>query len=389
MWVKIGPSAAIVTASGFTAPWGVAVDPAGNLYVSDPSRGVVEKRATTGLRTVFDRFGSPTGLAADQSGNIYIADQGNHAIVKLAPDRSRTVISSSFSAPEGVTLDASGNIFVADPGASQISKIAPDGTQTIILSGIAATNVSVDNNGTIYATDVAGNRIVALMKSANAGTANVCASGQTSPQPCSQSATLTFAVTSGGTMGTPQVLADGAPNSDFNITGSTCSGAVAAGTCDVNVSFNPLTPGLRRGAVQLTDGNGNPVAAGLLFGTALAPRIGFGMGAATTITSNVAASQGLAVDGNGNLFSSAYSTVVRIANGKAATFASGLNGPQAIAVDGAGNLYVADARNGAHREGLRLRRGRRSHRRARSALRRRGGRRRECLCGRRVSEQPD
>jgi hypothetical protein len=58
--------------------------------------------------------------------------------------------------------------------------------------------------------------------SVNFGKANLCPDGQTPTPPCSESLTLTYNVTEGGTLGTPKVLTQGAPDLDFTLaSGST------------------------------------------------------------------------------------------------------------------------------------------------------------------------
>jgi sugar lactone lactonase YvrE len=60
-------------------------------------------------------FSSPWGVAVDASGTLYVADAGNNAIKQIA---ARTgvisTLGSGFSGPEGVAVDASGNVYVAD-----------------------------------------------------------------------------------------------------------------------------------------------------------------------------------------------------------------------------------------------------------------------------------
>jgi serine/threonine-protein kinase len=71
---------------GLTVPWGVAVDTAGNVYVSEHDNNQVLKLpagsnvptplALTGLNT-------PLQLAVDKDGNIYVADRGNDQAIKF------------------------------------------------------------------------------------------------------------------------------------------------------------------------------------------------------------------------------------------------------------------------------------------------------------------
>jgi sugar lactone lactonase YvrE len=185
----------------------------------------------------------------------------------------------------------------------------------------------------------------------NFGTANICPSGQSSPAPCSQTLTLNYNVIEGGTLGTPTVLTQGAPNLDFTLAGgSTCSGDVTAGSqCTVNVTFTPRAPGLRLGAVEITDMSGNILANTPLHGIGQGPAIAFGPATLSTVVGGLSGpTNAVAVDAAGNLFftDANKDRVVKVQAGGAQTaVVTGLNAPQGLAVDGAGDIFVADTDN--------------------------------------------
>ena len=184
----------------------------------------------------------------------------------------------------------------------------------------------------------------------DAGSANVCPSGQSTPAPCSQSVTLNYDVTGSGTLGAIQAVTQGAPNLDFTVaSGSTCTGDVTAGsTCTVNVTFAPRAPGLRLGAVQLTDATGNVLATTLVHGVGQGPAIAFGSGVQSTLASGLFDPEGIVVDAADNVyiadFNPGVGTVVKVPAGGGAPvrLSTGVLVPGGVAVDGAGNLYVSD-----------------------------------------------
>ncbi|WP_221765825.1 NHL repeat-containing protein [Streptomyces sp. WAC 06783] len=85
------------TATGLNAPWGVALDPGGNLYIADRNNHRVRMVGTDGnittvagdgtaeflgeyVRAVLARLSGPSGLAIDGAGNLYIGDSGNRRV---------------------------------------------------------------------------------------------------------------------------------------------------------------------------------------------------------------------------------------------------------------------------------------------------------------------
>lgn len=111
--IGLGPDVAIypgiiTTVPGTnTALWdpeGVAVDPAGNVFVSDTvheaikliSGGLITPVSTAGVT-----FGAPTGLALDGAGNIYVADAGNNVVVQISPFTGRAAVVAGGGHPAG------------------------------------------------------------------------------------------------------------------------------------------------------------------------------------------------------------------------------------------------------------------------------------------------
>ncbi len=135
---------------------GVAVDAAGNVYVSDGHairKISVDGAVTTVAGRVGEygdrdgpgagaRFNSPQGLAADSAGNVFIADRDNQTIRKISPDGAVSTLAgvagsagasdgkgpkARFSRPSGIAVDASGNVFVSDTRNFTIREISPAG----------------------------------------------------------------------------------------------------------------------------------------------------------------------------------------------------------------------------------------------------------------------
>lgn len=146
--VAVGASA---TSTPFVSPWGVAVDNAGNLYVSDSGCHNVRKvdAATGNIQTIAGstgctwgntgnggpgtsaRLNGPAGIALDNTGsNLYIADANNFVIYRwTASTGIISVVAGSYTVGDsgdggpgtsakigqvcGIATDAAGNVFMA------------------------------------------------------------------------------------------------------------------------------------------------------------------------------------------------------------------------------------------------------------------------------------
>ena len=152
------------------------------------------------------------------------------------------------------------------------------------------------------------------------------------------------------TIGSVKVVTQGTAGLDFKLgTGSTCTGTISAGnSCTVNVTFAPLAPGLRMGAVELFDNSGNQLASSLIYGVGQGPAIAFGPGTQTRVNTgaySLSSPKGATVDAAGNVFISdnGNQRVVKVApTGTVTTVGFGLQYPQGLAVDGAGDVFIAD-----------------------------------------------
>jgi sugar lactone lactonase YvrE len=392
-----------VPATGLNQPWGLALDSAGDLFIADSSHARVVEVTPGGTQTTVPAtgLGEPTGVAVDAAGDVFISDFFTNLVVEVsAGGVQSTVPATGLSIPQGVAVDKGGNVFISDTGNSRVEEVTAGGVQTTVTtSGLSyPEGVALNAQGSLFIVDNGNNRVVELQQtSVNFGSANVCQTGQTTPAPCSKTITLTFDVTASGTLGTPNVLTQGAPNLDFTLSGSTCTGAVTAGsTCTVNVIFTPQFSGVRAGAVQIVDGSGNVLASTPIYGIGQAPQIAFSPSTQTTFLSPGSLVEvgvpleGVALDAAGNVYivtgepsvleltpggvkirdvpiAGGYNPFgvavdgagdVIVANGNANNVieitpggvqttipTTGLNFPQGVAVDGAGDIFIADSNN--------------------------------------------
>ena len=171
----------------------------------------------------------------------------------------------------------------------------------------------------------------------------------------SSTTTLTYVFSQPVGIGAPVVVTQGTAGLDFTTSSGTCAPQTYSHgqTCTVDVTFTPLYPGLRMGAVVFSDTSGAVISTTFLQG------IGDGsLPTRSPVSSSTGLSfrpLGVAVDAAGYIYvldpgdaNGSNGAVRRFDRSfsQMAILASGFTYPVAEAVDGAGNVYVADYSTG-------------------------------------------
>lgn len=154
-----------------TSPSGLALDGAGNLYVTDRSTNTVNILSAisgfTSVRSVGTGLSAPTGITVDGAGNIFIADFGSNSLKEIttASGYGATVtLPSVVSRPVGITLDSAGNIFATDNSSAHVQEFtAASGYASAITIGSdysAPQGVAVDAAGDVYVADLGVGEII-------------------------------------------------------------------------------------------------------------------------------------------------------------------------------------------------------------------------------------
>ncbi len=346
-------------ASGFSDLAGVAVDGGGDVFVTDQYKMAVFEVLAAGGYTTVKTLASeasgiyyPAGIAVDGSGNVFVADTGasisGSVIEILAAGGYTTVNTLASIGAWGIAVDGSGNVFVTDPAYGSVSEIPAAGGYTTVNtlgSGFDFPfGVAADGSGNVFVADTDNNRVVELeTASVNFETVAI---GQTSA-----TLSLTFTFDSGGTIGSPVALTQGAPKLDFAVastgtctTNGTTHTYAIGDTCTVDVTFTPKFAGQRNGSVLLQDGSGNTIAKGYVHGFGSGPQVAFRPGTQSTVGSGFSSPSGVAVDGSGNVFvADAGNNALKeiLATGGYVTVKTLASGIDAwVAVDGSGNLFA-------------------------------------------------
>jgi sugar lactone lactonase YvrE len=222
---RIGSKDGPGTAASFNAPAGVAIDAAGNIYISEAGNHDIRRITPDGVVSTFAgnttggffnatgtaaSFSGMQGIAFDAAGNLYVADSGNQVIRKVTSAGVVTTFagtggtgsdngpaaSATFNSPTGVAIDAAGNFYVADFGNKMIRKITPSGiVSTLAGSGLTGYNngagsVASFTNPDRLAVDAAGNVYVSDFKMVRKitpdGTVSTLAGNDSDPNAYSQ-----------------------------------------------------------------------------------------------------------------------------------------------------------------------------------------------------------
>ncbi|MED5568334.1 MAG: 6-bladed beta-propeller [Chloroflexota bacterium] len=163
-------------------PTSVALDKAGNVYVSDEWLNRIAMFSSDGewlgaWGTQGDADGEvdqPAGIAFDSEDNLYVVDTGNNRIQKFTKDGQFLAKwgqegsgDGEFDMPWGIGLDADNNVYIADWRNDRIQKFAPDGSFLMVFGESGPedgqfnrpADVAVDKEGLIYVADWRNDRV--------------------------------------------------------------------------------------------------------------------------------------------------------------------------------------------------------------------------------------
>lgn len=174
----------------------MAVDAAGNVYVSDIASHTIRKISTSGIITTIAGTGTagyngdgipattaqlntPSGLAFDTAGNLYVADSSNERIRMIAAGtgiistiagtgaagcNNSVAGSATFFGPIGLAFDGTGTLYISELGNKVVRKLSAGSVSA--FAGVCGTSgfqlpwgVATDGAGNVYVADDAGKRV--------------------------------------------------------------------------------------------------------------------------------------------------------------------------------------------------------------------------------------
>ena len=349
------------------SPVGVAVDSSGNVYISDSANAAVRKMDLTGVITTYAGNGNlgsggdggpaasaslnaPYGLAVDASGNLFIADPDAEVIRKVsAAGVISTVagngaygysgdggpaVSASLYDPIDVTVDASGNLYIADLMNYVVRKVDPSGIITTVAGngtygykgdGGPATaaemwepySVAVDAKGDLYVADYERIREV-------------------------NSAGIISTVVGNGGLG---FAGDGGPAASAELNHPYGLAVGASGNLYISDYSNLRIREVSAGIIQTIVGGGSGDGGLAVFGSLQQPMGVVRDNLGDTYISDMINNRVRKVAASGLITTVAGTGVAGFSGDGGAATAAQLHSPLALALDASGNLYIADSYN--------------------------------------------
>jgi sugar lactone lactonase YvrE len=254
------------TSAQLSGPFGVFVDPAGNLLIAETGNGVIRR--------------------VDAKTQIITTVAGNQALAGGFSGDNGPALTAALSAPRGLTLDAYGNLYFSEEGNYRvrmvnavtgfITTLAGNGAFTFAGDGGPATNASLWPYLTGLTTLGPGNSgdIQVLVMDGTSGRVRVITIPPVPAVFLTPAAGLIFGNETVGTSNTPQfftiansgtgtlnitnVVLTGTDITDFTISsGGTCPGTsfnlAPTASCTIAVTFVPFAAGTRLATVTFTD----------------------------------------------------------------------------------------------------------------------------------------
>lgn len=155
---KVSSSGSVSSfASGLNHPNDIVLDGAGNLLVANSGDGTIKKITAAGQVSTFCSLGTgaaPFGLAIDASGFVYVSEFNTGYIYRIGSSGSPfSVYAVMNKLSEGLALDSGGRLFIGNGTQSSMDRIDQDGRVAHVSTSVTfggSVLPTFDSSGVLY-----------------------------------------------------------------------------------------------------------------------------------------------------------------------------------------------------------------------------------------------
>ncbi len=165
------------------SPSGIAVNSAGDIWVSEWYRDTVEEFSPSGsligqlsvAAPCTGQLSGPLGLALDSKGDLWVADSRNNRVLKFSPEGRCELQAGSYGSgkgqffyPTGVAIAPNGDIWVIDMGDDRAQELNPETGEEVGSFGSFGTaqgelwlpmGLAVDSKGDVWVSEPFAGRV--------------------------------------------------------------------------------------------------------------------------------------------------------------------------------------------------------------------------------------
>ncbi len=155
-----------IFANGLDHPECLAFDPEGRIWAGGEAGQVYRVSPDGAVETIVELGGFCAGVAWSPSGDLWVCNP-SHGIVRVKPSGEWSVFADGMICPNFGLFDARGNYFVTDSGNwmkrnGRLLRFAPDGAREVLLDGYGYTNGLALDGGTLYMVESDTDRVFAI-----------------------------------------------------------------------------------------------------------------------------------------------------------------------------------------------------------------------------------
>jgi len=333
----VGGSATQYTTTLSTSISSIIADYAGNVYFTDEQHLYIIPAGSPDIANtpaVFDySYNQPYGVTMDQAGNLYVSDQSG---IWKTPAVETTGGAPCKGKADSCQLNAYSEYLVVPVTLPTLSYQYANNQSYM--------GAAVDNRGNLFFnTGMTAHSSPVPVEKASlwSGTFPPTAIGATA----ANGPSFNIVFNAGTTIASIKAVQGNAPATEFAVSPGSCAPGnfAAKATCSFTVSFKPTAVGVRTGAVLITDSNGTTTST-LLSGVGTGAAVAVDPGTPNAIGATYKTPAGIAVDGAGNVYVAdpGAGTVQEYpaGGGNAISIGTSLNVPTSVAVDAGGDVYI-------------------------------------------------